>query len=219
MEHASAVLLEQLAPPPLPDLAAPGFWRDFLVGMLKPLAAAGVVALAVALSFTQRLGIGREMLYAIARSFVQFSIVGFVLQFIFFQKNTAPWILLAYLFMVRIREFGPELEKFHLQDDLFDLVDAFLIGTRAGDGHRLHGRPAREAGPPREVHRLRVHPGRHDDHHGPTRRAQNLPLHPTVHHPRRRYDGRQRHGRHRCRHEEAQGGRQDPEEPGQLPPY
>ena len=105
MEHASAVLLEQLAPPPLPDLAAPGFWRDFLVGMLKPLAAAGVVALDVALSFTQRLGIGREMLSAIARSFVQFSIVGFVLQFIFSQKNTAPWILLAYLFMVS--DFGP----------------------------------------------------------------------------------------------------------------
>jgi putative ABC transport system permease protein len=107
MEHAS-VLLEQLAPPQ-PDLGAPGFWRDFLVGMLKPLAATAAVALAVALSFTQRLGIEREMLYAIARSFVQFSVVGFVLHFIFSQKNTAPWILLAYLFMVRVREFDRSL--------------------------------------------------------------------------------------------------------------
>ncbi|CAL5049938.1 unnamed protein product [Urochloa decumbens] len=101
MEHAS-VLLEQLAPPPQSDMGEPGFWRDFLVGMLKPLAATAVVAMAVALSFTQRLGIEGEMLYAIARSFVQLSIVGFVLHFIFSQKNAAPWILLAYLFMLQI---------------------------------------------------------------------------------------------------------------------
>ncbi|KAF8658847.1 hypothetical protein HU200_059340 [Digitaria exilis] len=72
------------------------------MGMLKPLAATGVVAMAVALTFTQRLGIEREMLVAIARSFVQLSAVGFVLQFIFSQKNAAPWILLAYLFMVTV---------------------------------------------------------------------------------------------------------------------
>ncbi|KAF8658848.1 hypothetical protein HU200_059341 [Digitaria exilis] len=95
MEHA-LVLLEQLAPPPQPDLGAPGF----LVGMIKLLAATAVVGLAVALSFTQRLGIEFEMLFAIARSFVQLSLIGFVLQFIFSQKNATPWILLAYLFMV-----------------------------------------------------------------------------------------------------------------------
>ncbi|OEL30786.1 UPF0014 membrane protein STAR2 [Dichanthelium oligosanthes] len=68
--------------------------------MLKPLAATVVVALAVALSFTQSLGIEAEMLFAIARSFVQLSVIGFVLQFILSQKNTTSWILLAYLFMV-----------------------------------------------------------------------------------------------------------------------
>uniref|UniRef100_A0A0D9WC44 Uncharacterized protein n=1 Tax=Leersia perrieri TaxID=77586 RepID=A0A0D9WC44_9ORYZ len=83
------------------DPGAPGFWREFMVGMLKPLAATAVVAMAVALSFTQRLGLEGEMLYAIARSFLQLSIIGFVLQFIFTQKNPL-WILLAYLFMVTV---------------------------------------------------------------------------------------------------------------------
>jgi putative ABC transport system permease protein len=53
------------------------------------------------LSFTQRLGVEGETLYAVARSFVQLSLVGFVLHFIFVQKNATPWILLTYLFMVR----------------------------------------------------------------------------------------------------------------------
>nr|CAB3468889.1 unnamed protein product [Digitaria exilis] len=100
---SSSLLLEQSpAAPRHPDLGSPGFWPHFLMGMLKPLAATGVVAMAVALTFTQRLGIEREMLVAIARSFVQLSAVGFVLQFIFSQKNAAPWILLAYLFMVTV---------------------------------------------------------------------------------------------------------------------
>lgn len=93
------MLLEQTMPRPS-DLGAPGFWHDFFVGMLKPIATIAVVALAVVLTFTQRLGIEGEMLFAIMRSFLQLSIVGFVLHFIFTQNNTAPWILLAYLFMV-----------------------------------------------------------------------------------------------------------------------
>jgi putative ABC transport system permease protein len=102
MEHATALLEQTLAPPPRqPDLGEPGFWRDFLWGMLKPAAATAVVALAVMLSFTQRLGIEAEMIYGVARSFVQLSLVGFVLHFIFVQKNTTPWILLTYLFMAR----------------------------------------------------------------------------------------------------------------------
>ncbi|KAM0845830.1 hypothetical protein ACQ4PT_056073 [Festuca glaucescens] len=83
------------------DPWAPGFWRDFGIGMLKPLAATAAVALAVALSSTQRLGIEAEMLCAIVRSFLQLSVIGFVLQFIFTQKSPL-WILLAYLFMVTI---------------------------------------------------------------------------------------------------------------------
>jgi hypothetical protein len=83
------------------DPWAPGFWRDFGIGMLKPLAATAAVAMAVALSSTQRLGIEAEMLYAIARSFLQLSVIGFVLHFIFTQKSPL-WILLAYLFMVTV---------------------------------------------------------------------------------------------------------------------
>ncbi|CAN6340208.1 unnamed protein product [Urochloa humidicola] len=94
MEHASA-LLEQV-PRPAADLGAPGFWRDFLLGMLKPAAATAVVAMAIALSFAQRLGLEREMIVAVARAFLQLSVVGFVLHFIFTQKNALIWILLAY---------------------------------------------------------------------------------------------------------------------------
>ena len=75
------------------------FWKDYLKGMLKPVAATAVVALAIALSFIQRIGLEKEMAYSIFRAFLQLSIIGFVLEFIFTQKN-AGWILLAYLFMV-----------------------------------------------------------------------------------------------------------------------
>ncbi|KOM38950.1 hypothetical protein LR48_Vigan03g233200 [Vigna angularis] len=72
---------------------------EFLKGMVKPVAATAVVFLAVALSFYQKLGLELEMVVAILRAFIQLSIIGFVLQFIFNQDN-AGWILLAYLFMV-----------------------------------------------------------------------------------------------------------------------
>ncbi|XP_048548974.1 UPF0014 membrane protein STAR2-like [Triticum urartu] len=96
MATSASLLLAQEVDP-----WAPGFWRDFAIGMLKPLAATVVVAMAVALSFTQRLGVEAEMLYAIARSFLQLSVIGFVLHFIFTQSS-ALWILLAYLFMVTV---------------------------------------------------------------------------------------------------------------------
>jgi putative ABC transport system permease protein len=102
MKHASSALLEHVSRPA--DLGAPGFWRDFLLvlGMLKPVAATSVVAMAVALSFSQSLGLEHEMPVAVARGFLQLTVVGFVLHFIFAQKN-ALWILLAYLFMVTTR--------------------------------------------------------------------------------------------------------------------
>lgn len=75
--------------------------KDFLEGMLKPLAATMVVVMAVLLSYLQKLGLEREMIYSIARAFLQLSIIGFVLQFIFSQENSL-WIILAYLFMVRL---------------------------------------------------------------------------------------------------------------------
>jgi putative ABC transport system permease protein len=83
------------------DPSDPTFWKEFLTGMLKPAAATAVVVMAMALSFSQKLNLEKEMLFAMARAFLQLSVIGFVLQFIFTQKN-AGWILLAYLFMVSV---------------------------------------------------------------------------------------------------------------------
>ncbi|PUZ59301.1 hypothetical protein GQ55_4G030200 [Panicum hallii var. hallii] len=127
MEHAT-VLLEQLASQQ-PDLGAPGFWLDFLSGMLKPAAATAVVALAVALSFTQRLGVEGEMLFAVARSFLQLSLVGFVLHFIFSQKNTAPWILLAYLFMVTVAGYTSGQRARQVPRGKYIALVSILVGT------------------------------------------------------------------------------------------
>ncbi|KAJ7972481.1 protein ALUMINUM SENSITIVE 3 [Quillaja saponaria] len=74
---------------------------EFLKGMVKPVAATAVVFLAVVLSLWQRLGLEGEMVYSILRAFLQLSIIGFVLQFIFNQDNRG-WIILAYIFMVSV---------------------------------------------------------------------------------------------------------------------
>jgi len=74
---------------------------DFSRGMVKPVAATAVVLLAVLLSYLQKLGLEGEMVYSILRAFLQLSVIGFVLQFIFSQDNIG-WIILAYLFMVRL---------------------------------------------------------------------------------------------------------------------
>ncbi|AES81748.1 putative UPF0014 family protein [Medicago truncatula] len=74
---------------------------EFLKGMVKPVCATAVVFLALGLSFSQKLGLEVEMIIAVLRAFLQLSIIGFVLQFIFNQDNSG-WILLAYLFMVSI---------------------------------------------------------------------------------------------------------------------
>ncbi|KAF3331672.1 hypothetical protein FCM35_KLT03078 [Carex littledalei] len=86
------------------DPSDPTFWKEFLTGMLKPAAATSVVAMAMALSFSQKLALEKEMLFAMARAFLQLSVIGFVLQFIFTQKNVG-WILLAYLFMVSVAAY------------------------------------------------------------------------------------------------------------------
>ena len=72
---------------------------EFLKGMIKPAAATVVVLLAALLSYSQKLKLEGEMIYAIVRAFIQLSVIGFVLQFIFNQNN-GWWIILAYLFMV-----------------------------------------------------------------------------------------------------------------------
>ncbi|CAM6089916.1 unnamed protein product [Calypogeia fissa] len=76
-------------------------WTDWMNGMVGPVLALTVVFAAMIVSYTQSLGIEKEMLIAIARAFLQLSVIGFVLEFIFSQSNVL-WIFMAYLFMVTI---------------------------------------------------------------------------------------------------------------------
>ncbi|KAM1050890.1 hypothetical protein ACFX1Q_032559 [Malus domestica] len=101
---------------------------DFLKGMVKPLAATVVVLMAVALSYMQKLGLGREMIYSIARAFIQLSIIGFVLQFIFTRDN-AVWIVLAYLFMVTVAGYTAGQRAKHVPRGKYVAGASILAGT------------------------------------------------------------------------------------------
>ncbi|PIA59410.1 hypothetical protein AQUCO_00400350v1 [Aquilegia coerulea] len=101
---------------------------DFLKGMLKPLAATSVVLLAVVLSFTQNLGLEKEMIYSIVRAFLQLSVVGFVLQFIFNQNN-GGWIILAYLFMVSVAGYTAGQRAKHVPRGKYIAGASILGGT------------------------------------------------------------------------------------------
>ncbi|KAG8374283.1 hypothetical protein BUALT_Bualt11G0115400 [Buddleja alternifolia] len=101
---------------------------EFLKGMIKPAAALAVVAVAVALSYFQKLGLEAEMAYSIFRAFLQLSIIGFVLQFIFNQKN-ALWILLAYLFMVSVAGYTAGQRAKHVPRGKYVAGVSILVGT------------------------------------------------------------------------------------------
>ncbi|KAK9706017.1 hypothetical protein RND81_07G099200 [Saponaria officinalis] len=104
------------------------WWVEYLRGMMKPVAALVVVALAVLLSYFQQLGLERDMLYSIFRAFLQLSIIGFVLQFIFSQTNVA-WIILAYLFMVSIAGYTAGERGKHVPGGKYVAGASILIGT------------------------------------------------------------------------------------------
>ncbi|XP_078445426.1 aluminum sensitive 3 [Wolffia australiana] len=106
----------------------PEFWAEYLTGMLKPVAALAVVALAIVLSIVQRLGLEGEMAYSIFRAFLQLSVIGFVLDFIFKQKNAA-WILLAYLFMVSVAGITAGQRAKQVPRGKFIASTAILAGT------------------------------------------------------------------------------------------
>lgn len=96
-----------------------GWLKEFGKGMIKPLLALAVVIMAMILSYLQKLGLEGEMIYSIFRSFVQLSIIGFVLQFIFSQK-TSVWIVVAYLFMVCTSDYHNS-RSFRFSDYLWKL--------------------------------------------------------------------------------------------------
>ncbi|OVA09967.1 Conserved hypothetical protein CHP00245 [Macleaya cordata] len=101
---------------------------EFLKGMLKPLAATAVVLMAVVLSFVQNLGLEKEMIYSIARAFLQLSVIGFVLQFIFAQNN-GGWIVLAYLFMVVVAGYTAGQRAKHVPRGKYVAGVSILAGT------------------------------------------------------------------------------------------
>ncbi|KAL4354782.1 hypothetical protein GQ457_06G008020 [Hibiscus cannabinus] len=101
---------------------------EFLKGMLKPLAALAVVLIAVVLSFMQNLGLEKEMVYSIFRAFLQLSIIGFVLQFIFNQENSG-WIILAYLFMVSVAGYTAGQRAKHVPRGKYVAGVSILAGT------------------------------------------------------------------------------------------
>ncbi|KGN58910.1 protein ALUMINUM SENSITIVE 3 [Cucumis sativus] len=101
---------------------------DFLQGMTKPFLATAIVVLAVLLSYFQKLGLEAEMIYAIFRAFLQLSVIGFVLQFIFSQQNLS-WILLAYLFMVTVAGYTAGQRAKHVPRGKLVAGASILTGT------------------------------------------------------------------------------------------
>ncbi|KAJ0978439.1 hypothetical protein J5N97_013913 [Dioscorea zingiberensis] len=110
------------------DPSSSDFWIEYLKGMLKPAAATAVVFMAVLLSFLQRLGLEGEMIYAVVRAFLQLSVIGFVLEFIFTQKNAA-WIILAYLFMVSVAGYTAGQRAKHVPRAKYIAGLSILAGT------------------------------------------------------------------------------------------
>jgi|UniRef100_A0A2N9IZA5 putative ABC transport system permease protein len=102
--------------------------KAFLEGMVKPLLASVVVLMAVLLSYMQKLGLEKEMVYSIVRAFLQLSVIGFVLQFIFSQNNRG-WIILAYLFMVSVAGYTAGQRAKHVPRGKYVAGASILAGT------------------------------------------------------------------------------------------
>ena len=113
---------------PVGDLDWWKIWQDFAGGMLRPVLALAVVAAAITVSFTQKLGIEREMAYSIARAFIQLSIIGFVLEFIFTQTNVA-WIFLAYCMMVTVAGYTAGKRAKHVPNGGYVSGASIFVGT------------------------------------------------------------------------------------------
>lgn len=101
---------------------------EYLKGMLKPVAATAVVVLAVVLSYFQKLGLEGEMVYSILRAFLQLSVIGFVLEFIFTHDNSV-WILMAYLFMVVVAGYTAGQRAKHVPRGKYVAGASILVGT------------------------------------------------------------------------------------------
>lgn len=198
------------------DLDWESFSKDYewlivyLKGMVKPAAALAVVLLAVALSYSQNLSLEGEMIYSVFRSFLQLSVIGFVLQFIFNQENSG-WIVLAYLFMVKLtsNRFFFDSRKLHV------IYSVFLCSL--GLCRRLHRRTTCEARATWKVRGRSIYPYRNCNHNVPAHCPQRLSFHSEVYNSSCRNDGRKRHDGHRSYHETATRWHQDATKPGKSP--
>ncbi|KAJ7530204.1 hypothetical protein O6H91_15G085000 [Diphasiastrum complanatum] len=103
-------------------------WKEYFVGMLKPLPALIILAAAVVISYVQKLGLEKDMIYSVTRSFIQLSVVAFLLDFIFKQKNVA-WILLAFIFMVILAAHTAGTRAKHVPYGAFVAGVSIFVGT------------------------------------------------------------------------------------------
>lgn len=103
-------------------------WNEFVKGMLRPLLALSVVGVAIIVSFSQKLGIEKEMAYSILRAFIQLSIIGFLLEFIFTQTSVL-WILLAYGVMVTVAGYTAGKRAKHVPNGAYVSGASILGGT------------------------------------------------------------------------------------------
>ncbi|KAJ7535392.1 hypothetical protein O6H91_12G031300 [Diphasiastrum complanatum] len=103
-------------------------WERFGEGMFKPLAALVILAMAILMSYLQKLDLEREMIYSIMRSFLQLSLVGFILEFIFKQKNPL-WIIAIYLFMVLVAGYTAGKRAKHIPNSSVVAGFSILVGT------------------------------------------------------------------------------------------
>ncbi|KAH7656860.1 UPF0014 family protein [Dioscorea alata] len=101
---------------------------DKLSLSMKTVAATVMVLIAAMLSYFQKLGMEKEMVYTSVRAIIQLSIVGFVLEFIFIRRNVL-WILLAYLFMIVLAGRTAGKRAKHIPNGSYIAGISILIGT------------------------------------------------------------------------------------------
>jgi putative ABC transport system permease protein len=114
--------------PPIVALEWGKIWSDFEGGLLRPVLALSVAGAAILVSYSQRLGIEKEMAISIARAFIQLSIIGFVLEFIFNQSNVA-WIFVAYISMVSVAGYTAGRRARHVPNGGYISGLSIFVGT------------------------------------------------------------------------------------------
>ncbi|GAQ78763.1 hypothetical protein KFL_000180460 [Klebsormidium nitens] len=101
---------------------------DFVRGLLRPVAAMALVFVAMLISWREGVGLEKEMLVAVVRSFVQLIGIGFALQFVFAQKGFAL-ILLSISIMILIAGYTAGQRAKAVPGSHHVATLAILVGT------------------------------------------------------------------------------------------